>query len=488
MTQQQPGHAFLSYVREDSADVDRLEKLLGSAGISVWRDKTNIWAGDDWKREIRRAIQENALAFVGCFSKASAARAKSGQNEEVLLAIDEIRARNPAIPWFFSVLLDDEAEVPDLEIGGGRMLRDLQWVKLSGPNWDMEQVARLLGGIGRVLGQTAPVPAAAAPLESQLKAALRNPGGDIALRDLVMPVADAARSALSDEERFPIESDVLAGPASRSALFIADLAEDYMAVLQPVLEALVTVCSWAREMHYRSLSRFVERALPELAVTSGKVVLIELRGFPRAVVSYAGTLAALAEENYGALRAAVIDAQIRDAQDGQLPLVARCHPYLPFQRFDLSQEVLARRASGDDVSVETLDALQARGGKRRTPMSDFLHDRLRPLFRDLVPDDEEYSRLFDRLEVFLSLLADDQRAQFEGKFVYINGPIYGRYTWRRDFGRATPNDAIASELEAERDAWPPLRAGLFGGSVERATNSLAQFRESLAEVMRRGPF
>jgi len=42
---------------------------------------------------IREAITGNAFVFIACISKASLARTKSHQNEELTLAIDEVRQR-----------------------------------------------------------------------------------------------------------------------------------------------------------------------------------------------------------------------------------------------------------------------------------------------------------------------------------------------------------------------------------------------------------
>ena len=39
------GHVFISYVREDSAPVDRLQRALEHAGILVWRDTLDLWPG-----------------------------------------------------------------------------------------------------------------------------------------------------------------------------------------------------------------------------------------------------------------------------------------------------------------------------------------------------------------------------------------------------------------------------------------------------------
>lgn len=60
-----PGeHAFISYVREDADEVDKLQEDLEAAGIRVWRDTSELWPGQDWRAEIRRAIKDSALAFI----------------------------------------------------------------------------------------------------------------------------------------------------------------------------------------------------------------------------------------------------------------------------------------------------------------------------------------------------------------------------------------------------------------------------------------
>jgi hypothetical protein len=144
------GHAFLSYVSEDSAQVDRLEGVLLGAGIPVWRDRSALWPGEDWRERIREAITDNALAFVAFFSSNSLARVRSYQNEELVLAVEQLRLRRPGQPWLIPVRLDD-CELPDLEIGGDRRLSDLQWVDVFGDGFE-EGATRLVAAIQRILG------------------------------------------------------------------------------------------------------------------------------------------------------------------------------------------------------------------------------------------------------------------------------------------------------------------------------------------------
>jgi len=76
------GHAFISYVREDAAPADELQELLQAAGVRVWRDTVDLFPGEDGDPG---AISADSLVFLACFSRESASREKTFQNEELCL-------------------------------------------------------------------------------------------------------------------------------------------------------------------------------------------------------------------------------------------------------------------------------------------------------------------------------------------------------------------------------------------------------------------
>lgn len=163
------GRVFVSYVREDSARVDWLCQELEAAGIPVWRDISQLWPGEDWRAVIRRAIRDDALAFLACFSHQSVRQDRTYQNEEILLAISEMRLRPPGRSWLIPVRFDD-CQIPDRPIGGDQMLSDLQQADLFED--DCQQNAdRLVEAIRRILspGSTA----AATPTASAAQVASR---------------------------------------------------------------------------------------------------------------------------------------------------------------------------------------------------------------------------------------------------------------------------------------------------------------------------
>jgi len=150
------GHAFISYVRENSDEVDALQRTLEAAGIPVWRDTASLWPGENWHAKIRDAITRDALVFIACFSCHSAARRKSYMNEELLLAIDQLRLRQPDDPWLIPVRFDD-CRIPDFELGPGRTLTSINRADLFGPSRD-QAAARLVVAVQQLLRRPSPRP------------------------------------------------------------------------------------------------------------------------------------------------------------------------------------------------------------------------------------------------------------------------------------------------------------------------------------------
>ena len=133
-------HVFISYIHENTEDVDRLYQELISHGIKVWLDRNDIKPGSRWKDAVRKAIREGTF-FIACFSKEYNKRNDTYMNEELTIAIEELRQRPTDRVWFIPVQLN-KCKIPDRNIGGGETLNDLQHVKLY-QNWDV--------GIQRIL-------------------------------------------------------------------------------------------------------------------------------------------------------------------------------------------------------------------------------------------------------------------------------------------------------------------------------------------------
>ena len=127
-------HVFISYCHENKTIVDRLYENLISRGIKVWLDRNALEPGMQWKPAIQQAIHQGTY-FVACFSKESNARKQTYMSEELALAVEKLRERHFDKVWFIPIKLN-ECEIPDIDIGGGETLRDLQYVNLY-EDWEI---------------------------------------------------------------------------------------------------------------------------------------------------------------------------------------------------------------------------------------------------------------------------------------------------------------------------------------------------------------
>jgi hypothetical protein len=147
MAEQQPLHVFISYVRENQEQVDRLCQELKSYGVEVRLDRKSIKPSGRWKVAMRKAIRQGDF-FIACFSKEYTSTGKTRMNEELTLAIEELRQHASERKWFIPVLLS-ECDVPARSIGTGETLLDINWVPLY-DDWD--------AGIQRILSVVKPIP------------------------------------------------------------------------------------------------------------------------------------------------------------------------------------------------------------------------------------------------------------------------------------------------------------------------------------------
>ena len=136
-------HVFISHVREDASAVRRLAAELGAGGVETWLARDQLPPGAWWEAAIRESI-EGGMFFIACFSERSAVRERSYMNEELVIAIEELRKRPRDRAWFIPVLLSP-GSLPKLDIGAGKTLHSIQYVELYG-DWE-QGVGRLLAAI-----------------------------------------------------------------------------------------------------------------------------------------------------------------------------------------------------------------------------------------------------------------------------------------------------------------------------------------------------
>ncbi len=269
----------------------------------------------------------------------------------------------------------------------------------------------------------------------------------IRLHDLVMQEVEKVYSELSSD-RFSLSI-----PYSSEALI--QRVQHYESLTEILVAMMVAGCYWGERSHeylwVDTLERIANTNEPKAGV-SYLPIWKNLSLYPALVLLYAGGIAALASGHYNTFAGLLIQPQVRELERSKPP-------------------TLALHASAV-IDKEVAEKLLGRG-ERYTPLSDYLYKILREPLRDFLPQEDRYTRCFDRFEYLLALVCSDL---YEKQLRQFWGPI-GSFGWRREI-----IDEIASESSQAGKDWLPLKAGLFDGLATRFKVVQAAFHEQLAKV------
>lgn len=251
----------------------------------------------------------------------------------------------------------------------------------------------------------------------------------ISLHDLMMAEAEKLYSELNDKS-FPVQG----GSANHD--YIVKRMQQYEALSEILLALIMNGCYWGEERHQRLLAQSIERVANPAGERNGLVVLLNLRLYPALLLFYGAGIASIAAGKYGTFSALLSNVKIRDGSREK----SACEYLYPVAVVHDGGKFLPRRE------------------REYTPINNHLYELLREPLRGFLPDDILYKKCFDRFEYLLALVHCDLDLK-KGHDGW--GPI-GCFGWRRD---------VLEEIEREAadagEKWPPLKAGLFDGSIER---------------------
>jgi hypothetical protein len=102
---------------------------------------------------------------------------------------------------------------------------------------------------------------------------------------------------------------------------------------------------------------------------------------------------------------------------------------------------------------------------------------LQPALEDEFLLGRDYETFFDQFEIFLALLYADQRERVLG----IWGPP-GRFAWKHGQRHDSPYTSFVADARRQGVNWGPLKAGLFGGSIDRFLEVASAYGERLSQI------
>ena len=140
---------------------------------------------------------------------------------------------------------------------------------------------------------------------------------------------------------------------------------------------------------------------------------------------------------------------------------------LPFLKRMFSTTLREKHRQKDLPAIEVLppccsrvaEAMKILEGmdKRRLPLNDWIHDALRPHAARIIPDNDRYTLVFDKLEILMALSYAHQEADRSSERYWAPFGAFGY--------RSANCDSILREMEeslsAEGNASPFVKSGVF---------------------------
>lgn len=243
-----------------------------------------------------------------------------------------------------------------------------------------------------------------------------------------------------------------------SAELIKDKMLSYDILTENLLTLLINGCFWGNEKQRELWIRSLQRIANTKVMNSGFTHLINLQYYPALLLIYGLGITAIAVKDYDLLKQIWLDTVIYQGRNGRKSIISEIYP-------------------GGVITSDILN--QALGNKYYTPVSDHLYEIIRPEFSFLIPEDEQFSDIFDMFEYMFGLIFgyihEEQNQRFWGPV----GRFHWKYKWEKSKG---PSDIINAIIEANDKNWAPLKAGLFGGNLESLTETQRKYCDLLSEI------
>ena len=217
----------------------------------------------------------------------------------------------------------------------------------------------------------------------------------------------------------------------------ADRCRHYAADIEVLVGMLAHVAALAdRADHAEVAARALEMVANQADGEDGFAVLASLQRLPALLCYYAAGLGATAAGNWLLLGTIATRPRWYDNQY-DWKLATAVNPTKVFYDADATAQVL--------VGANPKQ-------RRYTPVSDYLHDLLRPVLLPLVDTDERFDEVFDRFEYLAGLIVEHfMLVRGEGDPYILPGSV-GRIRWRHQQPSLPPQaiwaDQHADELAA----------------------------------------
>ena len=247
-------------------------------------------------------------------------------------------------------------------------------------------------------------------------------------------------------------------PTSESTTF---RVRGYEAACATLLAMATVGGRWAEEEHYQVW----QRALQRLGWTSslgGYEIWSSLKRYPATLLLYALGLGAVEADRLWFLKR-LLGTTIRREHKQQKTAVRLLPPFCLF-------------SDSNNLNGQTMQVLEGMD-KKYAPLNDWIHDTLRPHAERIIPGDDRYTLVFDKLEILIAL-----------NYAHKAKPSSEPY-WAPPgaFGyRSTNRSRILQEIEESLSTLkadsPYVKSGIFGDTAEECQQGLEDLKQFIPEL------
>jgi uncharacterized caspase-like protein len=308
---------------------------------------------------------------------------------------------------------------------------------------------------------------------------------------ILVPYAESARKNISLDEKIDYVKELLSSQKSQIKLhdyaidevrnFLVLTSKDNFVVSENFsdeellkrissyerytkdLAAIIAVVSyWASESELNVLSKIISRVSDRLMESQGGLtVWLNLRWYPLLLLLYYAGIAAVESKNYNSLTK-ILYTQLGESE------------------YESSESVFVQKVSDGILELNRHDVFKRIPGHelQYTPLSEYMFKQIQPLLDNLFYLGRSYETTFDEFEVLYALAVADLRKQANRN---VWGPI-GRFGWKHRSSDNSPFIKLLIEAANLKDQWPPIMAGMFGGSYERFEEVSNEFKKTLGRL------
>jgi len=296
------------------------------------------------------------------------------------------------------------------------------------------------------------------PIEDIIKEYLSDPKYKIRLDDLIKR---EIRSYLYNtrEELYPLNVEPYTPEVFSERL------RRYEGDLDKIISLTVLVSHWGGNEYQSMLERIIARLAEQNEPRAGNSILIEMRWYPILLLMYCGGISSIASGNYMSIKTLFMTQLVTQptGSDNKEAIIHTLDNIIDIERYRSFNGIPGHE-------------------KHFVPRSEYMYKAIQSKIDDILYIGKSYDTYYDNFEILLALTFADLSSVSTGT---IWGPP-GRFGWkhRRGFGKSS-YDLLVDEAKRDKSNWPPIKAGLFGGSIERFLEIASKYRD---DTLNRLPF